>query len=363
VGSWLGGAHHYCRRGRADRGLPEGRGVSALRAIALSFLLVALVPAAGCGARALDPKGPAARSIAQIWWVMFAGSVLIMMIVVAALVYALRRRPDTTDLDPAADLPDERGGRPGARLILWGGIVMPIVLLIPLLGYTIYVLKETSAPPSEPVLTVEVVSHDWWWEVRYPDLGLASANEIHIPVGQPVEVKLRSADVIHAFWVPELHGKTDHMPGFETNTWLQADEPGSFRGQCGEFCGLQHARMHFLVIAHEQEEFDEWLRERQDRPGLPEDPEVRRGQQVFLGSACVYCHTVAGTNASGRQGPDLTDLASRAELGAGTLRNTRGNLAGWIIDSQSMKPGNLMPAMPMEGEDLQALLAYLDTLR
>jgi cytochrome c oxidase subunit II len=178
----------------------------------------------------------------------------------------------------------------------------------------------------------------------------------------PVAFTLYSEDVIHSFWVPQLHGKIDHMPGHETGIWLQADEPGVYRGQCGEYCGLQHARMHFLVIAHEQEEFDAWVAARQESPPQPEEDPALRGQQVFLGSACVYCHTVSGTNASGVLGPDLSDMAVRREIGAGTLPNSPGNLAAWIIDSQTIKPGNRMPPMPMAGPDLQALLAYMQTL-
>jgi cytochrome c oxidase subunit 2 len=211
---------------------------------------------------------------------------------------------------------------------------------------------------------IEVIGHQWWWEIHYSNQNFDTANEIHIPVGQPVTVHVTSADVVHSFWVPELHGKIDLIPGQTNTISLEADQAGVYRGQCAEFCGAQHAHMAILVIAEPAGQFSAWL-DNQSRAGV--EPAVgsleQEGQQAFLGSACVYCHTIKGTNASGKVGPDLTHLGSRLTLGAGTLPNTPGNLAGWTINSQTIKPGNHMPPMDLSAVQVQALLAYLETLK
>ncbi len=307
----------------------------------------------GCGVRALDPAGPAAAAIADLWWVMFAVSVVVFVGVMVALAIALRGRRVSVD----------RGDELGRRLVAVGGALIPGIIVLGLMIYNTYITVKLEEPPSPPVMTIDVESHQWWWDVHYPDYDFTTANEIHIPAGQSVLLQLHSHDVIHAFWVPELHGKRDMMPDFRGEFWLQADEPGTYRGQCAEFCGLQHAKMLFLVIAHEPDEFQSWLQEREaPRPEIT-DPQALRGQQVFLDEGCAACHTVRDTEFTGTVGPDLSNIASRRELGAGTLPNTPGNLAAWIIDSQQFKPGNRMPPSPMPGEDLRDLLTYLENLR
>jgi cytochrome c oxidase subunit 2 len=218
-------------------------------------------------------------------------------------------------------------------------------------------------PPTPPALTIEVIGHMWWWEVRYPDHEVTTANEIYIPAGQPVNIRLTTNDVIHSFWVPELNGKIDMIPGKTNTLWLQAAEPGIYRGLCTEFCGLQHAKMQYLVIAVPPNAFAQWVEAQRQPAPAPTDETTRLGQQIFLGSACVYCHAIRGTNASGQLGPDLTHIASRRTLGAGILPNNRGTLGGWTINSQHIKPGNRMPPMNLSGAELQALLDYLATLR
>jgi cytochrome c oxidase subunit 2 len=247
--------------------------------------------------------------------------------------------------------------------VTWAGAIAPGIIVLGLMTYNTYVSVDLEEPPTEPGVVVAVDAYQWWWRVEYPELGFVTANEVNVPVGQPLVVRLYSADVIHSFWVPQLQGKRDLMPDFQGTMWMQADRAGAYRGQCAEFCGLQHAKMQFLVIAHEQQEWEAWLQAHQQPPAVPTSGQAFRGLQVFLGSECVYCHTVRGTNATGTLGPDLTDLATRRELGAGTVLNTRGNLAAWIIDSQRLKPGNKMPPMPMPGPDLVDLLAYMETLR
>ena len=203
--------------------------------------------------------------------------------------------------------------------------------------------------------------------VRYlsddPSQIVTTANEIHIPVGRPVMIRGTSHDVIHSFWVPNLHGKRDLIPSRITTEWIEADRPGRFRGQCAEFCGLQHAHMALWVIAESDDEFARW-RERQLQPALPpSDPVKARGRDVFLNHACVFCHTIQGTTAAGQIGPDLTHLASRSTIAAGTLPNTKGNLGGWIVDPQNIKPGNHMATVDLKPEDLQPLLDYLGSLQ
>jgi cytochrome c oxidase subunit 2 len=303
-------------------------------------------------AQVLEPAGPAAAGVAQIFWVM-----LLIAAAICLLVYILLFTAVFRSRVPGGGVPPLGSG----PFVVLGGIVLPLVILIPLLFWSLG-LTAGVAEPSEDALTIEVVGHQWWWEVRYPEAGVTDANEIHIPVDRPVRLLLTSGDVIHSFWAPGLQGKMDLIPGNVNSLRVEADEVGIFQAKCAEFCGAQHANMQLLVVSEPQASFDDWLAARQAPPRPPVDPLVRRGQQVFLGSACVYCHTIEGTNASGDLGPDLTHMASRLTLGAGTIANNRGHLGGWIVNSQAIKPGNRMPPMYLESEDLQALLAYLETL-
>ena len=208
-----------------------------------------------------------------------------------------------------------------------------------------------------------MTGHDWWWEVRYPDQGIVSANEIHVPVGRPVRLRLTSADVIHSFWVPQLTVKTDLIPGQTNTTWIQASNPGTYRGQCAEYCGLQHAKMAILVIADPPDAFARWLANERQPATAAADPLAARGRLALERNSCAACHTVRGTTASGTLGPDLTHFGGRRTIGADTLPNTPGNLGGWIVNSQTVKPGNKMPPQPLTPQELQALLAYLESLK
>jgi cytochrome c oxidase subunit 2 len=221
---------------------------------------------------------------------------------------------------------------------------------------------STIPATTKADLSIEVVGHDWWWEVRYPG-GAVTANEIHIPAGRPVHVDLRTADVIHSFWVPSLMPKTDLIPGKANSTWLLADRPGTYRGQCAEYCGLQHAGMSFLVVADPPQAFSTWLALLQGPAAEPTSPAGRRGAQVFAAQSCASCHTIRGTSANGSIGPDLTNFGSRRYLGAGVAPNDPGWLGGWISNSQTIKPGNLMPPQPLAPEDLRALITYLQGLK
>jgi len=307
---------------------------------------------------ALDAQGYAAERINLLWWVMLAIGTVVFVLVTGLLLLALFRRRDGNEP------PQEHERRLSGRMIGGGGVALPLLVLVPLLGFTAFT-GATMTPPGERALTIEVIGHQFWWEIRYPEQGFTTANELVIPAGRPVELRLSTADVIHSFWVPQLNGKMDLIPGQANTLTIQADEPGEYRGQCAEFCGRQHALMALVVVAETPERFAAWA-ETQARPAAAiSDPLLRQGQQVFLGSACVYCHVVRGHtegNSTEAVGPDLTHLASRRTLAAVTLPNTRGNLAGWIIDPQAIKPGNHMPGSDLDAASLQALLAYLESL-
>lgn len=252
-----------------------------------------------------------------------------------------------------------RGG--GLSWIVIGGVVMPAIILLGTMVYSLAVLAQTSRPNGKPALAVQVVGHRWWWEVRYPGTSpeqvFVTANEIHIPVGVPVRLELTTADVIHSFWIPQLAGKTDLIPGQRNVAWIEADTAGRYWGHCGEYCGLQHANMMMTVVAEPAAEFTGWLAAQR----LPAAA-GGQGRAVFDRSACAVCHTVRGTDAAGILGPDLTHVASRATIAAGALANSQGNLVGWIANPQGIKPGVLMPAVPLSPGDLQAVVSYLREL-
>lgn len=326
----------------------------------LPALWPALLAAAGCEGpqNALDTGGPYAARIAELWWVMLFLGTVVFLATMGLLFYGLIAARRRSERD-AGELPPAHA----RRLVVWGGVVVPIFIVAFLLVYSVVVGRALREAPTTDALVIDVIGHQFWWEVHYPHLDVITANEIHIPAGEPVLVRVTTADVIHSFWVPNLHGKIDMIPGRTNSLWIHADEPGTFRGQCAEFCGTQHALMAFHVIAQAPEEFEEWVAGQREPAPPPADPVLQRGLEVFHGSACVYCHTVRGTNASSPLGPDLTHFGSRRTIGSGILPNTPGNLAGWLIDPQAIKPGNKMPPTNLSGGDLQALLAYLYSLQ
>jgi cytochrome c oxidase subunit 2 len=310
----------------------------------------------------LHPAGPAAAAIAWLWWLMFAAFAAVFLLVVVLLLRAifLRSEPISPEAEgSAARGTDPPWGRTG--FIVCGGIILPVMVLTPL--YLLSLKTSAALRPAPESLTVRVVGHMWWWEVRYPEQGIVTANEIHIPAGRPVRLQLASADVIHSFWAPRLNGKRDLIPGIENVFWIQADEPGVYRGQCGEYCGTQHANMAFLVVALPEDEFDAWVAARTKLRPEPDTPEAMRGLKVFMTAGCTQCHAIRGTQATGNAGPDLTHLGSRRTIGAAILPNTRGNLAGWIADPQAIKPGVKMPRSYLAADDLQALVTYLEGLK
>ncbi|MCC6887429.1 MAG: c-type cytochrome [Hyphomicrobiales bacterium] len=321
------------------------------------LLLPAAGLVAGCDNRqsVLWPHGPEAAQILNLGLVLFMTAALVLALVGAALWLALRGTPAA------------RSRLAREHTVLVAGLVFPVVTLTALLGYSVWLQAGLRAFGLADVERIEVVGEQWWWRLHYVDRNgrpFASANEIRIPVGRTVEISLRSADVIHSFWVPSLAGKLDAIPGRTTRLRLAAHAPGIYRGQCAEYCGGPHALMAFEVVALPEAQFAAW----QDGEAAParepaSEPE-RRGQRLFLAAGCGACHAIRGTPASGPIGPDLTHVGGRRSIAANTLPMSQANLAGFIADGQRLKPGNTMPPFRIFSDtELQAVAAYLLSLR
>jgi cytochrome c oxidase subunit II len=335
------------------------------------FAIILLILAGGCGASqsALDPAGPQAGRISALWWLMLVICSVIYVLVVGTLIYTVirwRNRRTTTDIEPAIVLLESTSERRISTVVsIATGAT--IVILFVLLLFDFSTGRELAGIERPNALTIEVTGQQWWWKVRYldsvPSRIISTANEIHIPVGRPVQIQGKASDVIHSFWIPNLHGKRDLIPGHTTTTWIQADRPGTYFGLCGEFCGYQHAKMGLVVIAESESTFTAWADQQRKPAAQPADSVQLHGQKVFLGRQCVMCHSIVGTIAGSNAGPDLTHLASRRMIAANSLPNTRQHLSTWIVDPQSIKPGNHMPANALAPADLQALLTYLESLK
>jgi cytochrome c oxidase subunit 2 len=308
----------------------------------------------------LDAAGPQAATIEWVWWVFFWVSAFVYAVVMAATLWGVLRRDQNRDVH-------DRAAARRAGLVITAAGATTVLLLFGLLIASVSAgrrLQQLAHPEHVPII---VTGQQWWWSVEYesdvPARRVVTANEIRIPIGRPVLLRLRSVDVIHSFYVPSLHGTRDLIPGHETTSWLQADRPGVFRGQCAEFCGHQHAHMGIVVIAEPQEKFDEWLAAERSPAAEPQTEQEHRGRELFLSGPCVMCHAVRGTPAGGRTGPDLTHVASRMTIASGTLSNTREHLESWVRDSQRIKPGNRMPSMALPDEDLRDIVSYLRRLK
>lgn len=311
----------------------------------------------------LEPAGPQAATVAHLWWFALAVAAVVYLATVGALLWAAwraRRRERRGEMVGADAEPRMRRG---VTLAVGATVAILFVFLV-----TDLVVGRTLSPvPAKHPITIELTGHQWWWEATYADTSahgrFTTANEIHVPVGEPVLFLLESQDVIHSVWVPNLAGKKDLIPGYTQSWWFQADAAGLYRGECAEFCGLQHAKMSLLVIAEPPAQYARWVA-RQRLPAIDAtDAVASRGREVFLTGPCAMCHEIAGTSAASHAGPPLTHLASRRTIAAGTLPNTRGALAGWIVDPQRVKPGVHMPANQLEPQDLEALLTYLQSLQ
>ena len=310
----------------------------------------------------LHPAGPQAAKIAQLFW-LFTGICVAVYVIVGAFVIAAYIRGRRNTAPDTADTP-------GMIRAVSAGAAITVITLLLLVGASAATGRDTGTfAQNEPAqLEIDITGHQWWWEVRYPDPlvpshSFVTANEIHIPTHTPVLLRLATRDVIHSLWIPNLHGKRDLIPGRNNKFWIQADEEGVYRGQCAEFCGLQHAQMALVVRAETPEAYARWKSQQQSGAVTPRTPEEIRGQQVFLSAPCANCHNVTGTDASATLGPDLTHVASRPTLGAGTLINNRGNLSGWIANAQALKPGALMPPNQLSAAELNDLVAYMESLK
>jgi cytochrome c oxidase subunit 2 len=334
--------------------------VPATRRLPGALLAAALLGGCDRTLSAADPAGPQAERIGDLTWLLVGLGSAVYLLVVGFLLYAVWRGHRRAE--------NAEGTEAEGRLTRWvgGAVAATAVVLLGLLVHDFRTGRALAAFAGPDALSIRVTGHQWWWEVEYldpePDRRVTTANEIHIPVGRKVRLQVASRDVIHSFWAPNLHGKLDLIPGYLGTTFLQADRPGVYGGRCAEFCGLQHAHMDFRIIAEPPDRFAAWY-ERQLRPAPPPaDPLQLKGQQVFLSKGCVLCHTIRGTPAGSRVGPDLTHLAVRATIAAGTLPNTRGNLGGWVLDPQRIKPGARMPPNQLAPDELHALLSYLESL-
>ncbi|MBQ1016816.1 c-type cytochrome [Micromonospora sp. D93] len=327
------------------------------RHLAPATVLAGVLTVTGCSGGSpstLDPAGAGAGRIAGLWWVLFWISMAVFVEVMALLVWALvfRRRRDAR----------VRHGQP-LRFVTIAGAGVPLVILVTVYALGLRDLAALGDGPGPRAPTIEVTGHKWWWEVRAEGVDGATANELHIPVGEKVRIRLRTADVLHSFWVPQLMPKTDLIAGEVRETWLHAERAGNYRGQCAEYCGTQHAHMAFLVVAEPRRDFDAWLTRLGSPATPPQTDPQRRGQQAFVQGTCAGCHAVRGTEANGRIGPDLSDVGSRWSIGAGAVPNDPGHLGGWIANPQNVKPGNYMPPQPVDAERLPDLIAYLRSLK
>ena len=302
----------------------------------------------------LRPQSEAARRVEGLWWLTFWTSVIVVAVVTAFIVVAVRRGRARA----AEEGIDKRPVAWGGRFIVIAGLVVSGAILAGTFAVSLRALNALADAPSDTALTIEVIGHNWWWEARYPN-GAVTANEIHIPVGQSVEVQLSTADVIHSFWVPQLNVKQDQVPGMDNRLWLRADEPGRYRGQCAEFCGLQHARMVFYVDAEPPAQFEQWLAREAAAASVPTTPAGIDGRNLFLRSSCAGCHAVRGTSAAGTLGPDLTHLASRQTIGSGLLPLRRDTLSDFVLNAQHTKPGASMPPTEISQLELEAIVDYL----
>lgn len=311
----------------------------------------------------LDAAGVRAQHILPLTWFTLCVSIAVCVIIGAILWIAMRRRCVLPGVD-IASVAIERGAD-GMRWIRVGVLLAAAPLAVTLV-WTLIALRAVAGPPLNPELVLDVTAHQWWWGVHYsgaqPADDFETANEIHIPVGRPVLLRLHAADVIHSFWVPKLTGKTDVIPGQTNQSWMQTEVPGRYLGQCSEFCGYQHAHMQFEVVAQTAADFAAWRAAQRQPAAPPATAATVRGLEVVQ-FRCAMCHAIRGTSAGAVSGPDLTHLMSRATLGAGTLANTPGNLLGWIQDPQDAKPASLMPNQYLSAQQLTDVLAYLETLK
>lgn len=330
---------------------------------ARALVASATLTLAACGRGGLDPAGNRADRILDVTVVLTVAAVVVIGIVLGAWAWALARRGSE---DTSGASPEDLAGRTERWWVVGGGVVLPGVVMALLFGLGVWTM---GLQPDEPEVVVEVVGHQYWWEVTYHDAPgmpegatVTTANQLHVPTDAEVRVDLASEDVIHSFWVPELAGKVDLVPGRDTRLSFTASQPGTYAGYCAEFCGLQHAWMKFEVVASPADEFGAWIDRTAQPAREPATAAQRRGREVFTSNSCVGCHAIRGVAEQGDAGPDLTHLASRDEIGAGILPLDRDNLAAWVANAQAIKRGAKMPPQTLTEQELDDLVAYLQHL-
>ena len=337
----------------------------------LQILAAASVFFASCGngdQSAINSAGIQSERLSTLWWIFLGLTATVYMIVMAVLIIAyFRVRRAGADAVPDV-IPDERREKRIGNIIK-GAVAVTVVIMFALMVTSFRAGRAIDAMSQAPQpLHIKVTGQQWWWQIQYiddktPSNNVTAANEIHIPVGRPIRIDLESHDVIHSFWLPNLHGKKDLVPNYPTTIYFMADKPGIYWGQCAEYCGFEHAKMRFMVKAESEEEFNSWYASAQQPSAQPVTDLQKRGQQIFLTSVCTQCHTISGTPAGGLVGPNLTHVASKAYIASGSLENTRDHLSSWITDPQAIKPGIRMPMNTYSQDDLNALVEYIESLK
>jgi cytochrome c oxidase subunit 2 len=327
-----------------------------------ALALILAVPAfaqEGTPPSALNPAGPNSATIASLFNVVLVIATVVFVVVEGLILISAfrfrRRAKDTSE-------PTQVHGNTKAE-IAW--TILPALIVVTLFVMALQTQQTLDAKPAAAAeqMTVKVIGHQFWWEYQYPDLGITTATDLVIPTGKVVNLELSSVDVIHSFWVPQLNGKTDAFPNHVNYTWIQANTPGIYYGQCAELCGASHANMRVVVIAKTPEEFDQWVKGQQAPAAEPTDALAQQGQLVFSAGACIGCHAIAGTAANGKTGPDLTHMGSRTSIAGGMLTNTEGNMRRWLANPPALKPGSIMPNLNLTRTEIDALTAYLQSLK
>jgi cytochrome c oxidase subunit 2 len=311
---------------------------------------------------ALDAHGASATSLKQLIVLIVVVCSIVWALVMVALILAVFRRRDRDRQPPRLNAGTERR----MATVVVSAVAATVVIIGFFTAASFFTTRALGIAGSDD-LAIKVRGLQWWWGLEYfgsdPGRRFETANEIHIPIGRNVRLMLEGLDVIHSFWVPSLAGKQDLIPGRHNELTIRAEHAGVYRGQCAEFCGLQHAHMAFLVVAEEQKEFDAWAKQQREIPVASFKAEIVAGQQVFLSKPCAACHAIRGTPADGKTGPDLTHVGGRKYIAAGLFETTRGSLAAWIADPQTLKPGNNMPMVPLSAGELRSVSAYLASLK
>jgi cytochrome c oxidase subunit II len=333
---------------------PVHRTVNRATLARTSFMVafgLGLAACSGASPSALHTAGSESHDVTRLWWVMFGLAVVVYVVVATLIIWAIVHG---------------RGDRPirvrfnDDKFIWIGGVIAPAIILF-VLGVLTMTTSNAIRQPSNQALVVKVTGHDWWWEAAYPGKDVVTANEIHVPVNTRIHFELTSADVIHSFWVPEIAGKEDVIPGQPNDLFVTVRRIGTYRGLCAEFCGLQHAKMQLYVIAESPGDFAKWVESNAQPAQEPVSEAAERGQVVFQRNDCAGCHTIRGTTAHGDVGPDLTHVASRRTLGALSITNTPGNLRKWVFDPNDIKQGVKMPPSVLTNADFDAVIAYLES--